>query len=245
VSDLERELRILGAAVAWPPTPDAAGAVAARLAASQPAVPRWWRRRRVLVVALAAALLTAVAATMAVPPARSAVLRWLGIGSVRVVEVDELPSSTAVRPFPGRPATLAEARAAVPFQLLEPPPALGPPTQVLLFAGDRAVTLVWGSRIDPRLAVTQLPGGPAPWLLKKIVAPTSPVQQLGIDGRLALWIGGGPHEVAVVDPVTGKELHDSSRLAGHTLLVDHGDVTLRIEGALTRDRAVEIAGSFG
>jgi hypothetical protein len=243
VSDLERELRSLGAAIAWPPTPDAATAVAARLAASPQATPRWWRRRRVLVVALAA-VVAAVVATMAVPPARTAVLRWLGIGSVRVVEVDDLPPSATVRSFPGRPVTLAEARAAVPFQLLEPPTALGRPTQVLLFAGDRAVTIVWGSRSDPRLAVTQLPGGPAPWLLKKIVAPTSPVQQFGIDGRLALWIGGGPHEVAVVDPVTGKELQDASRLAGHTLLVDHGDVTLRIEGDLTRDRAVEIARSF-
>jgi hypothetical protein len=197
----------------------------------------------VLTVALAV-LVAAVVATLAVPPARTAVLRWLGIGSVRVVRVDELAPATRVGVLPGRSVTLAEARRAVPFELLDPPADLGPPDQVLLLPGDRAVTLVWGAAATPRLTVTQLPGAPAPWLVGKLVPPGTAVEQFREDGRAALWLSGSPHQIAVLDPGTGEPIYDAPRLAGNTLLVERRDLTLRVEGDLTRRRALEVARGF-
>src|SRR6266545_5131264 len=86
--------------VAWPPTPDIAGAVLARLegeaaepASSRAGRPRPWRRRdrsapRRLAPALGwalAAVLAALGITMAASPsARSAILEWLGLKSVKI-----------------------------------------------------------------------------------------------------------------------------------------------------------------
>ena len=82
--ELERELRELR--VEWPDTPDLAAAVA--VAAARGAGPGAARRRRwldrpawQLGVAVAAAL---IAVVMAVPPARSAVLEFLGLRSVKI-----------------------------------------------------------------------------------------------------------------------------------------------------------------
>ena len=82
--DLERELRELGAAIAVPATPDFAGEVRTRLPAARVA-----RQRRRLVLALA--LLAVVLVGLAASPARTAILRFFGIGAVRIELVDRLP----------------------------------------------------------------------------------------------------------------------------------------------------------
>ena len=86
MNGLEHELRALAPLVEWPETPDVASAVAARVEASPP------RRRplRGLGLAFAVVLLT-LAVALAVPPARTAIFDWFGIGSARIVRVDELP----------------------------------------------------------------------------------------------------------------------------------------------------------
>ena len=76
--ELERDLREVGRLLAFPPEPDLVPAVRARLGEA----PRPWpfaARRRVLVLALAA-LVVAIAAAFAVPPARTAILRFFHIG---------------------------------------------------------------------------------------------------------------------------------------------------------------------
>lgn len=236
---LERELRALGDTLEWPPAPDVVAAVGSRL---QPAARTpWWRRRAVLAVA-AAAIVAAVVATLAVPSARTSVLHWLGLGSVRIVQVDELRPTTTTGPLPGQPVTLAEARESAPFPLLEPSSELGTPDLVLV-GSHGIVTYVWGSPDAPRLAVSQLPGSPAPWLVGKLVPSGVPIEELTIDDRPAIWIGA-THEVAVLDGRTGAEIWDIARLAGPTLLVDRGDQTLRVEGDLTREQAVRVARAF-
>ena len=93
---LDRELRTLVATIDWPDTPDVAALVVARLEA--PARRRLWPslgRRTALVSSV---LVDALAAVLAVPPARTAIFDWLGIGGARIVRVDELP---AVPPAPG------------------------------------------------------------------------------------------------------------------------------------------------
>ena len=202
----------------------------------------WWRRRAALAVALVA-IAAAVVATLAVPSARTAVLRWLGLGSVQIVHVDELPTVPATGTLPGRPVTLAEAQSAVPFDLLAPPAELGRPARILVLDERGIVTFVWGRPDAPRFTVTELPGGPAPWIVGKLIPPDGSVENLSVDGRPALWIVG-EHEIAVLDPATGQPIFDTARLAGNTFLVDRGDVTLRLEGDITRAQAVEIARAF-
>lgn len=250
MNGLERELRGLAAAVEWPPTPEIASAVSARVAGSAPPRAPWWRRREVLAVALAT-LAAAVVATLAVPPARTAVLRWLGIGSVRIVYVDDLPPAAELPPvallrtLPGTPVSPAVARRAVSFTLLDPPSSLGRPARLLLLRDPGIVTYVWGDPAAPRLTVTQLPGSPAPWLVGKLIPPGATVQELRQGGRRAVWISGAPHRIAVLDPRTAEPIYDSARLAGNTLLVDRGELTLRVEGDLTRAQALRIARAFG
>ena len=58
----------------------------------------------------------------------------------------------------------------------------------------------------------------------------------------AAWIAGAPHFFFYGDrgAIAEREL----RLAENVLLVEHGDVLVRIEGALGRDAAVQIARSL-
>src|SRR3954470_1680651 len=80
--ELDRTLRRLAGELEWPETPD----VASRLALA----PR--RRRRPLVVAVALALLALVVA-LAVPDARSSILRFFHLGDVTVERVSTLPAA--------------------------------------------------------------------------------------------------------------------------------------------------------
>ena len=80
--ELERDLRALGQALAFPSTPDLADGIGRRLPVrSSPP----WKRRAVL---LAAVVTAALLATLAIPQARSALARIFGIGAVRIEYVD-------------------------------------------------------------------------------------------------------------------------------------------------------------
>src|SRR6266496_4044135 len=84
MTELERALLALGGELDFPPEPDLLPAVRARLA----------RRRFGFRPALAfavAVLLVAFGIAMAVPDARSAILRFFHIGSVTVERVETLP----------------------------------------------------------------------------------------------------------------------------------------------------------
>ena len=91
MAELERELRALGPALEFPPGPDLVPAVRARLAGPERRRPFAWRSVMIAIVALVLALGIA----FAVPPARSAILRFLGLRGVRIELVEKLPE---VRP---------------------------------------------------------------------------------------------------------------------------------------------------
>ncbi|MGH8826991.1 MAG: hypothetical protein ACRDVZ_05175, partial [Jiangellaceae bacterium] len=57
----------------------------------------------------------------------------------------------------------------------------------------------------------------------------------------ALWFVE-PHEVVLLDDEDVRRT-ESARLAGHTQIWPNGATTLRLEGDLSLDRAVEIAAS--
>ncbi len=89
MAELDRELLALGAYVGLPPERDLWPGIAARLGAA-PRRP-WLRIAAVAVAALA----VAVGIAFAVPPARAAILRFLGLEGVTIVRVEKLPPATS------------------------------------------------------------------------------------------------------------------------------------------------------
>jgi hypothetical protein len=248
---LERELRELD--VAWPATPDVAAAVAERLAAvPAPRARRMWRPSWPawqIGVAVGAAL---IAVVMAVPPARSAILEWLGFASVRI-ERAEPPSRLGVGLALGEPVTLAQARERAGFDLVVPE-AVGEPDAVYISpdpAGRTRVDFLYRPRPGlPRsgttgvgLLVTQFSGS-AGLMVEKTAGEGTTVERLSVGGDPAFFLSGENHGFAYAgDRSVGFE---PARLAGDTLLVDRADgVLLRLESELSREAAVRVAASAG
>ncbi|MCZ7587495.1 MAG: hypothetical protein M5U27_01255 [Gaiella sp.] len=236
MNGLERELSALAASVEWPETPDLAPAIASRLAGR----PRPSRRRRRLAIAVVA-VLAALLAVLAVPPARTAILDWLGIGGAHIVRVDELPPLPPVSDLDllGRSVTPDEARARAGFPFAEPPRGEPRPDEIRLAPGLR-ISYVWREGPKVLLLVTQFPGRVGdPALLKKLAGSVTRVERFQLDGHAAVWLEGGPHAVLFVAP-DGLVRDDQGWLAGSTLLVDRGGTTVRVEGELARDDAVAL-----
>lgn len=237
---LEHELHELAPLVEWPETPDVAAAVASRVAAPRP--PRWQSRGLGLAFAM---VVLAVAVALAVPPARTAIFDWFGIGSARIVRVDELPPlqlNASVEAL-GRPASLADARRRAGFPIASPPRGEPAPDEIRVVDGRR-VSYLWRDGDRVRLLVTQVPGllqrGE---ILRKLVPPSVRIERFTLDGDGAVFLAGGPHAVFLLEP-NGSLGQDQGWLAGATLLVDRGGSTLRIEGDLDRKRAIELARSM-
>lgn len=235
MNGLERELTTLAASVEWPETPDVAAAVASRL--GEPARRARFPRRRLAMVV--AAVLAAILAVLAVPPARTAIFDWLGIGGARIVRVDHLPPLPPVQDLDvlGQRATLAGARARAGFAFADPPLDEPAPDEVRLAPGLR-VSYVWRDGKGVRLLVTQFPGDVGdPGLLKKLAGQATIIDRFELDGNPAVWLEGGPHVVLFVAP-DGLIGEDHGWLAGNTLLVDRNGTTIRVEGALDRRDAI-------
>jgi hypothetical protein len=257
VTDLEQQLARLRDDVAWPPTPDLAAAVAARLAAE----PRRERERarpwpgagalgrfagavnapraRAAAIAALVAVVAAAATLAAAPGVRARVADWLGIGAVRIERVDRLPDTSPAADLGlGTRTTLAAARrtARVPVPVVT---ALGPPDAVYVDTGSGgSASLVYLAR--PGLPdatrgvgalLTMLPGGD-PLIVKKLLGSGTAVQSVDVDGGFGVFVSGAPHVVVPPD-----------RLAGNTLLWVRGDTTYRLETALGREAALRLARS--
>jgi hypothetical protein len=250
MSDLERELTRLRAEAVWPPTPDLAGAVAARIAAEpQSRRPRLGialggasvRRPAPVAVAAIVALVVLVAALAATPSVRARISDWLGIGAVRVERVDRLPPVATGRGLAlGERTTLASARDVAAPTKVPTVTALGAPDAVFVdrSRGVPIVSLVYRPRAGlPRSTagvgalLTVIPGADIGFL-KKILGIGSSVEGVDVDGAFGVFISGDPH---VLDP--------PSRLAGNTVVWLRGDTTYRLESALGRDAALRLARS--
>jgi len=226
MTNLEHELRSLAPFVERPPERDLAPAVRARIGARRPHPGR-------LVLALAVIVL-AVAVAFAVPPARSAILRWLGLGNARIEFVDRLPKVRTRRPLDiGVQTSLRVARAGVPYHVLTSK-LLGSPDEVHLL-GDQ-VGFVYG---EHKLVVLQSRGT----FFTKQVGPGTHIQQFRLDGQPALWITGASHFFGYVGD-RGDARAAELYLAGNVLIWQRGALTLRLEGKLSRAEAVRIARSF-
>ena len=245
---LEHELRELQ--VEWPETPDIAAAIAPRLTAPPPRR-RWLVARPAWQLAVAATAVV-IAVVMAIPPARAAVLDFLGLRGVRIERREPQPSRFGQQLVLGDPVTLEQARRRAGFAL-GVPAELGRPDAVFLY--DHPVT---GPRIDmvyrarPGLPVSGTTGvgllvtefeAVATPVIQKAVGSGAKVEQFAIDGDPAIFISGRPHGFAYTSP-NGQTQFEEQRLAGNTLLVERSDgVLLRLEGKLSRAEAVRIAES--
>jgi Domain of unknown function (DUF4367) len=270
--DLERALTDLAASLEFPPTPDLAAAVTARLGeapAPAPAPPtpadrarRWlaglagWRR---LAAAGLAVVLLAAAVLVASPGTREAVARRLGLRGIGV-ELGGPPPPTVTTTPGGRlelglgdRVTLEEARRRVDWPVLVPAAGLGRPDAVYVNeavpSGGR-VDLVYRARpglpaspfTDVGLLITEFQGQPTPEFLKKVTA-MGVVEQVTVGGEPGYWFSGEPHFFTYQD-AAGTLREEQTRLAGNTLIWQRGDLTLRLEGELPKEEAIRIAESM-
>ena len=230
MAELEQALVSLGHELELPPAPDLTGAVRARIA-------RRRASRRWLVVALAV-LVVALGIAMAVPDARSAILRFFGIGSVKIERVDTLPP-TREAPLTaglGTPRTRAEAEQIAGFRM-QLPAFKGAPPQRYFAVSNALIATVIRSGHTPVL-LTELKGEQT-WLFKKIVDPATKVEPIRVGDHDGLFLSGGRHVLMYqVSPEFVGQI--PTRFAGNVLLWSDGRRTYRLEGEISRARAIQL-----
>jgi hypothetical protein len=256
MSELEQRLTQLGRELDWPETPDLAGSVRARLQAPAPA-PAARRRpvvfRRSLAIALAALLVLAGGVFAAVPDVRDAVLEFFGLQGATVERRPELPAHPEPRPLKlGKPTTLAHARAELGFGPLVPR-AVGSPDHVFVNAdvpgGELSLTYRPGPGLPEAgstglgLLVGEFRGDLVPEYLGKIAGQATSVDRVRVDGQRAIWIEGAPH-LFFYRPPDSDFAQSQLRLADNVLLLERGNLLVRLEGAFSRERALELARSL-
>ncbi len=226
--------------IEYPPLPDLDPAFA-RIREPQPA------RHPVFRLRWAAALaLVAVAAVLTlVTPAREAVADWLGIGAVRIVEVEE--------GLEGLERSLGDLGVAVPIEdagWRESP--LGVPDEAFVQSEPDAVTLVWLPRLGlPEVDETGIGAlftlfdgsldGP---VIEKSVGTETTVEIVEVSDVAAYWVHGEAHSFAYLDP-SGEVVVESLRLVGNTLLWEKDGISYRLESALDLEQAVAAAEALG
>ena len=218
--ELDAALRELGRQVEFPPTPDLASSIRSRLER-----PRRWLRPAAIVLVV---LVVAIGAALAVPPARTAILDWLGLRGVSIVRVDKLPPASPIgRLDLGRRVTLDEA----------PPWTIVPEDEPdSVFVDGGTVNLLWGTPDNVRLLLTEFRGKP---YIEKLIEPNADVEPVSVNGRAGAWLEQ-PHVVVFRDP-RGRVRDNAGRLAGKTLLWQDGKLTLRLEGDVSKAEALRIA----
>jgi hypothetical protein len=258
MSDLEQRLTQLGRELDWPETPDLAGGVRARLTAPARAPQRRLLLtpgglRRSLAIALVSLLVLAGGVVAAVPDARDAVLEFFGLQGATVERREELPPAPELRPLQlGERTTLERARAELGFEPLIPR-AAGRPDRVFVNmrvpGGELALAYSPRSGLPEAgstglgLLVGEFRGDLAPEYIGKVAPQATRVEDLRVDGQRAIWIEGAPH-LFFYRPPDSDFAESQLRLAGNVLLLERGNLLVRLEGAFTRERAVELARSL-
>jgi hypothetical protein len=214
--DLERELRALE--LEWPATPP----FRLELASSG-------RRRWPLAVAIAFA---ALAAALAVPQSRGAILRFFDIGADKIQFVSALPPAQE-RPLGaglGAPTTLVAADVTVLGLLLPPLEPL--PT---LHRSGEVISLVFESRGKPVL-LSEVRGDVV--FLKKLAGGLTHASSVRVRGEFSgLWLSGKQHVFFFP--------REPARLAGNTLVWQGNGTTYRLEApGLTERQALDLAAAL-
>jgi hypothetical protein len=221
MAELEHDLRALGWLVELPAERDLWPGIEARLA-SRP------RRRWLRAAAFAlAAVAVAIGIAFAVPPARSAILRFLGLEGVSIVRVEKLPAVAANPAVVGTRTTFGRAETTLGFAPRLP--VIGPPNGVYLDPSRVAVLIVYGRPVRLRLEETRI------GVFQKVISVEQRVDQVSVNGDRGVWLTG----THVFDDFFGQP-----RLAANALIWEHHGITYRLEGRVTKAQALRIARSF-
>jgi hypothetical protein len=226
---LEQRLTALGDALDVPPAPDVVPAVLAALPARGNAAPRRWAPRHRTAAVAGALVLLLTGTAFAVPPARHAILRVLGVRVERVRRLPPVPRAAGLHL--GRRIPVAQARRAAGFTALLPPH---------VSAAYRDGGRLW--LLSGRALIAEFRGSSIP-VFQKFVGPGTHVDDLRLDGRPAVYIHGAPHVLGFT-AAGGAFRTDRVRLAGDVLLWQRGPLTIRIEGLPTREAAERLARSL-
>lgn len=265
-ADLETALRALAEAIDWPAAepigggPDIATAVRSRIEAdgTRPSSGRAWtwrpaRRALVLAVVVVLALAAVAAATGFGLPGLQLIF---GPPPATISPPPSLAPSRSPAVGPpgasmglGRPVALADLDAEAGFAVRWPSdPAIGPPDAAYIddVKGDQ-VTLVWASRpglpetLEPGvgLLLSSFRGTVGSGTITKIVGAGASASLVLVSGERGWWVTGDPHFFFYEGP--NGVIADERRWVGDVLLWSDGTITHRLETALGRDRAIELA----
>ena len=228
MTELELELRALGAEIAVPATPDLAAGVGRRI-----------RRRRtagrvLLAVAIAVA---AIGIALAVPPARSAILRFFHLQGVTVERVDTLPAGRARRigHALGASMPLAAAERRLGFRFRLPPGATPADARVL----DSLGTVVL-EHDGSTLLLSEFRGDVFD-LLKKVAGPSTTVAEVDVAGGPGIWVEGATHFLYLGR--NGAVSDVPIAVHGNVLLWQRGGLIYRLQGRTDERDAIRIAES--
>jgi hypothetical protein len=230
MTELERALVALGGELDFPPQPNLVAGVRARLERRRLFAPS----RRALAFAVAV-LVVAFGVAMAVPDARSAILRFFHIGAVTVERVETLPPAQE-RPLTaglGAPLSRREAEARAGFEIRLPDVDGQAPTRYYVRPGLIATLFSWHGK---PVLLAEFEGEQVS-LTKKLAARETRIEPAQI-GQFGLWLTGGPH---VLQWDWGNRVHRvGSRTAGSVLLWLDGDRTYRLEGELSKAEMMKL-----
>ena len=226
---LEQRLQELGRELAFPPEPDLAPTVRAHLRGRP-----FPLRRAAVALAVAAVALTAA---LAVPQARSALLRFFHLRGATVELVETLPPATERAQSGGLGPALsrAEAERRLGFRLVLPRLDGDPPVHLLESVFATVVLRTHGREVLlSEFRATRFD------LLKKLVSDRSRIERVAVRGKAGLWIEGPPHTLTYFS-ASGEFRQRTVRVRGNVLLWTHGPLTLRLEGPLSKAQALQIA----
>jgi hypothetical protein len=213
MTELERALVALGEEVEVPQSPDLWPQIADRLQR------RTWLRPAVF--ALAAGL-AALAIALAVPPARSAILKFFHIGSITVERVDTLPNAQRRPLATGLGPALRQPTLKLPASLTA--------TAYYKRPGLAAALLRYHGK---RVLYAELRGDQMSFA-KKAVGPTTHFEEAQL-GEFGMYISGVPHVL------TWDSGSVHTRLVGNVLIWLQNGVTYRLEGPLAKGPMLALA----
>lgn len=218
-------------------------------------------RPALVAVVVFATVVAVLAATLAISPgARKAAADLLGLDSVHITTgarpaVPRLPAGTAPLGF-GQAVTLDQASKRVGFPVRLPtmvpfdhpdavyvstPPPEGEVSLVYLPRPD--LQLPGAAQTGVGLLLTEFRAQLEAGFFGKLAGPDTTIEALTLRGQSAYWLAGAPHALFYRDSA-GDVFPDTLRLATNTLVWQAGAVTLRIEGDISKARALAIAESI-
>lgn len=239
MNELERNLVALGAELEFPSTPDLVEAVRKRLAAGR----RARFALRPVLVAAAAAVILSLAAALAIPSARSALLRFFHLRGVTIERVGTLPQVPAGAGLNlGDLVSRAKAQGEVGFKIALPRLDKTPRSvyvQLIEPLGGQ-VSVVFRSDSGKRVLFTEFRGSSQPYIYKS-AGPGTRIEPVRVGHERGFWLSGAKHVVAV--DLAKRPFDERVRLAGNVLVWERQGLALRLEGPISKTEALRIARS--